>query len=61
MKESDDATPYNAYTGRYLEVITRRKEAKNRTLQARRDYNRIARKQVTGQFYGLLLPLFEFG
>jgi hypothetical protein len=32
-------TPYDVYTGRHLEVIQERKEAKNRTLQARRDYN----------------------
>ncbi len=30
-----DVTPYDVYTGRHLEVIQRRKEAKSRTLQAR--------------------------
>ena len=40
-----DVTPYDAYTGRHLEVIQRRKEAKNKTLQARRDYNRAIREQ----------------
>jgi len=40
-----DVTPYDVYTGRHLEVIQRRKEAKNRTLQARRDYNRTIREQ----------------
>ena len=39
-----NVTPYDVYTGRHLEVIERRKEAKNRTLQTRRDYNRIARE-----------------
>ena len=43
-----DVTPYDVYTGRYLEIIQRRKEAKNRTLQVRRDYNRIAREQDSG-------------
>ena len=43
-----DVTPYDVYTGRHLEVIQRRKEAKNRTLQARRDYNRSAREQGSG-------------
>jgi len=43
-----DVTPYDVYIGRHLEVIQRRKEAKNRTLQARRDYNRMARKQNSG-------------
>jgi hypothetical protein len=36
------------YTGRHLEVIQRRKEAQNRTLQARRDYYRTAREQNNG-------------
>jgi len=40
-----DVTPYDVYTGRHLEVIQRRKEAKYRTLQARRDYNRTVREQ----------------
>jgi hypothetical protein len=43
-----DVTPYDAYTGRYLEVIQRRKEAKNMTLQVRRDYNITAMKQDSG-------------
>ena len=43
-----DVTPYDVYTGRYLEVIQRRKEAKSRTLQARREYNRTAREQGSG-------------
>jgi putative transposase len=37
-------TPYNVYTGRHREIIQRSKEAESRTLEARRDYNRIARK-----------------
>ncbi len=43
-----DVTPDDVYTGRYLEVIQRRKEAKSRTLQARRDHNAIAREQHRG-------------
>ena len=43
-----DVTPHDVYTGRYLEVIQRRKEAKSRTLQARRGYNRVAREQDRG-------------
>jgi len=43
-----DVTPYDVYTGRHLEVIQRRKEAKNRTLQARRDYNRTIRERDNG-------------
>ena len=48
VKGLGDVTPYDVYTGRYLEVIRRRKEAKNRTLQARKDYSRTAREQVNG-------------
>jgi transposase InsO family protein len=40
-----DVTPYDVYTGRHLEIIQRRKEAKERTLTARRDYNRTIREQ----------------
>ena len=40
-----DVTPYDVYTGRYLEILQDRKEAKSRTLQARKNYNRIAREQ----------------
>ena len=43
-----DVTPYDVYTGRHLEVIQRGKEAKSRTLQARREYNRTAREQGSG-------------
>jgi putative transposase len=43
-----NVTPYDVYTGRYLEIIARRKEAKSKTLAARRDYNRTARKQEHG-------------
>ena len=38
-----NVTPYDVYTGKHLEIIRRRKEAKSRTLEARRDYNRTAR------------------
>ena len=40
-----DVTPYDVYTGRHLEILQDRKEAKSRTLQARKNYNRIAREQ----------------
>jgi transposase InsO family protein len=43
-----NVTPYDVYTGRHLEVLQRRKEVKNRTLQARRDYNSIVREQGSG-------------
>jgi putative transposase len=43
-----DVTPYDIYTGKYLEIIRRRKEAKSRTLQQRRDYNRNVREQGNG-------------
>ena len=39
-----NVTPYDVYTGRYLEVIQRRKEAKNKTLQVRMDYNKSVRE-----------------
>jgi transposase InsO family protein len=38
-------TPYDVYTGKHLEIIQKRKEAKGKTLEARRDYNRTARKR----------------
>ena len=40
-----DVTPYDVYTGRHLEIIQKRKEAKSKTLQERREYNRTAREQ----------------
>jgi len=40
-----NVTPYDVYTGRHIEIVRRRKEAKSRTLEARRDYNRVAREQ----------------
>jgi len=43
-----NVTPYDTYTGRHLEVIQRRKEAKSRTLQIRREYNKTAREQGSG-------------
>ena len=43
-----NVTPYDVYTGRHLEIIQRRKEVKSKTLEARRDYNRIARKGDQG-------------
>jgi transposase InsO family protein len=32
-----DVTPYDVYSGRHTEIMQRRKEAKSRTLQVRRD------------------------
>ena len=43
-----NVTPYDVYTVRYLEIIQKRKEVKSKTLEARRDYNRIAREQGHG-------------
>jgi transposase InsO family protein len=43
-----DVTPYDAYTGRHIEVIQKRKEAKNRTLTAGKSYNRTIREQSFG-------------
>ena len=43
-----DVTPYDVYTGEHIEIIRIRKEAKNRTLQARMDYNRAVREQGNG-------------
>jgi len=43
-----NVTPYDVYTGRHLEIIQRRKEVKNKTLAARRDYNRTARNEGHG-------------
>jgi putative transposase len=40
-----DVTPHDVYTGRHIELLQRRKEAKSKTLQERRDYNRVAREQ----------------
>jgi len=43
-----DVTPYDVYTGEHLEVIRMRKEAKGKTLEARKDYNRTIREQGSG-------------
>ena len=43
-----NVTPYDVYTGRSLGILERRKEVKSRTLEARRDYNRAARRQDCG-------------
>lgn len=40
-----DVTPYDVYTGRHLGILRERKEAKSRTLEERRDYNRAVREQ----------------
>jgi len=40
-----NVTPYDVYTGRYLEIIQKRKEAKSRTSAARKDYNRSVREE----------------
>jgi transposase InsO family protein len=41
-------TPYDMYTGKHLEIIKRREEAKSRALQVRKDYNRVVREQGNG-------------
>ena len=41
----DNVTPYDVYIGRHIGILQRRKEAKCRTLQARKNYNRVAREQ----------------
>ena len=41
----NDVTPYDVYTGRHTKILQRRKEVKVRTLQARKDYNRVVREQ----------------
>jgi len=43
-----NVTPYDMYTGKHLEIIQRRREAKSRTLQVRKDYNRAIREQGNG-------------
>ncbi len=40
-----NVTPHAVYTGTHIEIIQKRKEVKSRTLAARRDYNRTARKE----------------
>jgi putative transposase len=40
-----NVTPYDVYTGRHLEIIRKREEAKSRTSAARRDYNRSVREE----------------
>jgi putative transposase len=43
-----NVTPYDVYAGRHLEIIRKRKEAKSKTLTARRAYNGGARKKGNG-------------
>jgi putative transposase len=43
-----NVTPCDVYTGKHLELIQRRKEAKSRTLLARKDYNNTTRKMSSG-------------
>jgi transposase InsO family protein len=43
-----DVTPHDVYVGRYPEILQTRKEAKSKTLKARKDYNRTAREQGAG-------------
>ena len=40
-----NVTPYDVYTDRHHEILRQRKEAKSRTLQVRRSYNDVARRQ----------------
>ena len=43
-----NVAPYDVYTGRHVQIIKRRKEAKKRTLHERRSYNKIIREQKSG-------------
>jgi hypothetical protein len=43
-----NVTPFDVYTGRHLEVLQRRKEAKKKTIEARRSYNSTVREQGFG-------------
>ncbi|MDP6510047.1 MAG: MFS transporter [Dehalococcoidia bacterium] len=43
-----NVTPHDVYTGRHHEILQRRKEAKTKTLQARRSYNSTIREQGSG-------------
>jgi len=43
-----NVTPHDVYTGKHLETIRKRKEAKSRTLAERRDYNKAVREQPCG-------------
>lgn len=38
-----NVTPYDVYSGKHLEITGTRKEAKSRTLEERRGYNRTVR------------------
>ena len=40
-----NVTPCAVYSGIHLEIIKKRKEAKSRTLQVRKDYNRVVMEQ----------------
>jgi transposase InsO family protein len=40
-----NVTPYDVYTGRRQEILSQRREAKSRTLQARKSYNDVTRRQ----------------
>jgi transposase InsO family protein len=40
-----DVRPHDAYTGIHVEILRKRKEVKTRTLQERKDYNKVAREQ----------------
>jgi hypothetical protein len=40
-----NVTPYDVYMGCHFEILQNRKEAKSKTLLARKDYNRAAREQ----------------
>jgi len=40
-----NVTPYDVYTGKSIEIIQRRKEVKSRTLNERKDYNKIVRSK----------------
>ena len=43
-----NVSPYDVYTGRYLEILQPRREVNNKILETRKDYNRTVRERGTG-------------